>query len=45
MRKPGERETITGQTLSSSDRDPMKLFEYVTFNFKELGDKVIFCSG
>lgn len=25
MREPGELETITGQTLSSSDRDPVKL--------------------
>jgi len=45
MRKPGELETIIGQTLSSSGRDPVKLFEYITCNFKEFDDKAISSSG
>ena len=39
MRKLGELETITGQTLSSSDRDPMKLLNTLHLTLKNLMTK------
>lgn len=36
MRKPGELETITAKTLSSSDRDPMKLLNTLRLILKNL---------